>query len=211
VFGTRGAGKSWLVILLCRAIAEGRKCGPWTATKAWPVLYIDGEMFYEDDKERLLGLHSDANLFDQTQKKVPDNLHMLNHEVLFHLEGLTINVGRLMDQELITKICLAKGIKVLVLDNLSCLASGIKENDTDDWEKIQPWLLDLRRRGVTVVIVHHAGLDASRMRGVTKREDSAAWILRLDDRKEDYSEAGAHFVSCAHQWWADGRRSFGWF
>jgi hypothetical protein len=33
------------------------------------------------------------------------------------------------------------------------------------------------------------------MRGTVKREDSAAWVLRLDDKKEDYSEAGARFVS----------------
>jgi hypothetical protein len=33
------------------------------------------------------------------------------------------------------------------------------------------------------------------MRGTVKREDSAAWVLRLDDQRGDYTEAGARFIS----------------
>jgi len=33
------------------------------------------------------------------------------------------------------------------------------------------------------------------MRGTTKREDPVDWILRLDNCKEDYGEAGTHFIS----------------
>jgi hypothetical protein len=193
LFATRGAGKSWLVIELCRAIALGAKCGPWAAPKARTVLYIDGEMFYEDDKERLLGLWASAGLAQQHQ--IPANLHILNHEVLFHFGGAALNLGRVADQGFIDRLCGDRSIKVLVLDNLSCLVSGLKENATEDWEMIQPWLLDLRRRGITIIIVHHAGKDPSRMRGGTKREDNAGWIMRLDDRKEDYSQPGAHFIS----------------
>jgi len=43
-------------------------------------------------------------------------------------------------------LCVEKAIKVLIIDNLSCLVSGVKENDADAWEILLAWLLDLRRR-----------------------------------------------------------------
>lgn len=185
IFAYRGAGKTWLTLSLCVALAGGGNCGPWKVLDKWRVLYIDGEMSHDDDKGRLTGL----------QSLIPDDLYVLNHEVLFHRHELVINLGRVTDQEIVTKICLEKLIKVLVLDNLGCLFSGVGENEADEWEKILPWLLELRRHGISVIIVHHSGHDSTRMRGTVKREDSAAWVLRLDDQRQDYSEAGARFIS----------------
>lgn len=83
--------------------------------------------------------------------------------------------------------------KVLILDNLSSLASGVDENKGMDYEPIAHWLLDLRRRQITVIVVHHAGRNGA-MRGHSKREDACAWIIELREaRAED--EPGAKFVS----------------
>jgi hypothetical protein len=49
----------------------------------------------------------------------------------------------------------------------------VKENDADAWEILQPWLLDLRRRKIAVLVVHHAGRSAQ-MRGTSRREDSVS-------------------------------------
>jgi len=49
------------------------------------------------------------------------------------------------------------GVELLILDNLSSLTVGLRENDSDGWSPIQEWLLRLRRRGISVLIVHHAG------------------------------------------------------
>jgi hypothetical protein len=185
IFAYRGAGKTWLTLDLCIALAAGEVCGPWQVNGDWPTLYIDGEMSHDDDKSRILGLHG----------SVPENLHVLNHEVLFHYHKVVMNFGNFGDQAIITQICLDKGIKVLVLDNLGCLVSGVEENKADEWEKMLPWLLELRRLGISVIIIHHSGHDSTRMRGTVKREDSASWVLRLDDQRQDYSEAGAHFIT----------------
>ena len=48
--------------------------------------------------------------------------------------------------------------------------SFLKENDADAWELLLNWLLELRRRRIAVIIVHHAGAAGQRMRGTTKRE-----------------------------------------
>jgi putative DNA primase/helicase len=86
-------------------------------------------------------------------------------------------------------------VKVLFLDNLSTLATGIRENEADSWELVNPWLLDLRRRKIAVVIIHHAGRSGE-MRGTTKREDNVFWIIALDDMKNDADDKrGARFIS----------------
>ena len=59
---------------------------------------------------------------------------------------------------------------------------------------IEGWLLDLRRRGIAVVLVQHAGRNGE-MRGTSKREDAAFWILRLDDAGEPDGGHGARFIT----------------
>ena len=59
---------------------------------------------------------------------------------------------------------LLEGVELLVLDNLSSLTSVIRDNDAESWNPLQEWLLRLRRRGVSVLIVHHAGKGGERGR-----------------------------------------------
>jgi len=46
----------------------------------------------------------------------------------------------------------------------------MRENDSDAWGEIQDRLLRLRRRGISVLIVHHAGKRGGQ-RGTSRRED----------------------------------------
>ena len=84
----------------------------------------------------------------------------------------------------------------MILDNVACLFRGIEENSADDWrDQIENWLLDLRRRGIAVVIVAHAGRNTATMRGTSKREDAAFWIIRLDEVSGWDGQHGAKFVT----------------
>jgi hypothetical protein len=57
---------------------------------------------------------------------------------------------------------------------------------------MQNWLLRLRRKGVAVLIVHHAGVNG-RQRGTSRREDALDTVLALR-RPADYSPGqGARF------------------
>jgi putative DNA primase/helicase len=83
------------------------------------------------------------------------------------------------------------GIDLLVIDNLSTLTSG-SEGASDAWLPMQNWLLRLRRRGVAVLLVHHAGVNG-RQRGTSRREDALDTVIALR-RPTDYSvEQGARF------------------
>lgn len=60
------------------------------------------------------------------------------------------------------------------------------------WLPMQNWLLRLRRKGVAVLLVHHAGVNG-RQRGTSRREDALDTVIALR-RPGDYSpEQGARF------------------
>ena len=124
-----------------------------------------------------------------------NNLRLLNHDILFERTGKVLNIANPEIQNAITRRCVETGVKVLFIDNLSTAAFGMKENEADSWEKMLPWLLDLRRRKIAVVIIHHAGRSGE-MRGTSKREDSVFWIIALDDAKKHTDDKrGARFIS----------------
>jgi hypothetical protein len=183
IFAPRGVGKTWLALAMATAIARGGKCGRWQALSGNRVLYIDGEMPCEELVSRIEGMSGD------------ENLTILNHEALFHLKSKALNLADPVTQEVLTKILLETGVKVLFLDNLSCLFSGVKENDADDWEIVLRWFLTLRRHRIAVVLVHHSGRNRETMRGTSRREDAAFWVLRLDEIEDGERSEGARFIS----------------
>lgn len=183
VFGERGSGKTWLVDALAAHLSTGKDLDSWTVPEACNVLLVDGEMPADAARDRLSGM---------TKKNCL--LHLLHHELLFDKFGLTMNMADARTQRVITEICVRKNVKVLILDNLSCLFAGVKENEADEWEKVLGWLLDLRRRKIAVLIVHHAGAEGKRMRGTTKREDAAFWIIKVEEIKDgEENKDGARF------------------
>src|SRR5262249_21156746 len=85
------------------------------------------------------------------------------------------------------------GVALLILDNLSSLIRGGKENDADSWGIIQEWVLSLRARHISVLMNHHAGRNGL-ARGTSGRLDVLDVTILLD-RPEDYRpEEGARFV-----------------
>jgi AAA domain len=205
IFAPRGAGKTWMAMALPIAISRGQPLGHWAAgADAFrmcasapaddpaadpeaplpyiPVLYVDGEMAQEKIQERSDGLELELSGVD-----------ILHHETVFNHHGDSLNIGDPGDRECLTNLLLEFGYKILILDNLSSLASGIDENKGMDYEPIANWLLDLRRRQITVIIVHHAGRNGC-MRGHSKREDACAWIMELRDVRQE-GDPGAKFVS----------------
>jgi putative DNA primase/helicase len=84
------------------------------------------------------------------------------------------------------------GVELLILDNLSTLTTIIRDNDADSWNPIQEWLLRLRRGGISVLIIHHAGKDGAQ-RGTSRREDILDTSISLR-RPADYAGVeGARF------------------
>ena len=185
IYAPRGLGKTWYALHLGRKIAEGGSVGPWVVHNPFRVLYVDGEMAFDEIRKRDGALAAAET----------DGLLYLQHEVLFQRTERVLNLANPMVQDAILEMCKKDGIKVLILDNLSCLFKGVNENDADAWEKVLPWLLALRRARITVIIVAHAGRNGL-MRGTSRREDAADWIVSLEEAKDiTETEQGARFIA----------------
>lgn len=185
IFGERGLGKTWLGFDMAECLSEGRSCGPWPITTSRRVLYVDGEMPLDGIRDR-----------HQALRRADTALTVLHHERLFHETGAVLNLTSREAQNAVIELCEQKQIEVIILDNLSCLFSGMKENEADHWEMVLPWLLNLRRRKIAVVIIAHSGRSGQTMRGTSRREDAAFWVIRLDAVPEhERNGDGARFIS----------------
>jgi len=184
VYGPRGLGKTWFSLGLSRAIAEGSAFGPWRAMHPRRVLYVDGEMPLDTMQER-----------DNALRTSTAPIHFLNHERYFEKTGKAFNLTQPDTQRSLSKLLIETKTQVVVLDNLSCLFSGVAENDADAWEKVLPWLLSLRRHRIAVIIVHHSGRAGTHMRGTSRREDAATWVVRLTEPSTGNDIDGARFLA----------------
>jgi putative DNA primase/helicase len=182
LYGTRGTGKTMVALGLAYALATGTGFLKWQADKPRKVLLVDGEMPAAALQERLswyaVGTNADPG----------DNLKILCGD-LIELGG----VGNVGDPKVQAELepHLA-GIDVLILDNLSTLTAVIRDNDAESWGPIQDYLLRLRRRNISVVIVHHANKSGDQ-RGTSRREDVLDTVICLR-RPSDYEPVeGARF------------------
>ncbi len=83
-------------------------------------------------------------------------------------------------------------VKVVILDNISCLFSRIDEDKKREWEPINAWLIRLRHRGVTTILMHHAG-KGGQQRGTSGREDALDVTIQLDRPANYDSRQGCRF------------------
>ena len=189
IYGPRGLGKTWLGMFLARRCAEGPgsmgTLAEWNVPAARRVLYIDGEMSMDEirDRDHALTIGPAPGIF------------YLQHEALFHVTGEVLNLADPTTQSAVLDKCKRDRIDILILDNQSCLFPGLSENAADAWDHVLPWLLQLRRNRIAVIIIAHAGRNGL-MRGTSRREDAAFWMINLSEAKEPMeNQTGASFVA----------------
>lgn len=85
-----------------------------------------------------------------------------------------------------------KAADLVILDNLSTLVRSGNENEADSWVQIQEWMLQLRKLGKAVLLIHHAGKNGAQ-RGTSKREDILDTVLALKKPKNYSPNYGARF------------------
>ncbi len=69
-------------------------------------------------------------------------------------------------------------IKLVIVDNLSSLVRSGKENEAESWIPIQEWALSLKRKGVSVLFIHHSSRSGTQ-RGTSRREDLLDTLISL--------------------------------
>ena len=183
VYAFRGVGKTMVAMGMAFAVSTGTSFLRWEAVLPRKVLYVDGEMPQEALQERVLMMTDAADI--QPEDGYFRFLAMDRQEL-----DMSLNLANPTHQALIE--AQLGDTEFLVIDNLSTLVDAGPENDAESWVAMQKWILRLRRRGVSVLIVHHAG-RAGNSRGTSKREDVLNTVMLLK-HPEDYSpEDGARF------------------
>jgi putative DNA primase/helicase len=179
LYAPRGIGKSWLGLSIGLAVATGSSLLRWSAPEPRRVLYVDGEMPLVSLQERIRAIANGMNA--QIANK---------HFMVLAADNCEngIDIGTSEGQKLLDPVL--SNVDLLVLDNLSTLCSR-SETASDAWTSIQGWLLSLRRRGVAVLMIHHAGVNG-RQRGTSRREDALDTVIGLR-RPDELAQHGARF------------------
>jgi len=181
VHAYRGTGKTHVALGIAVAVASGGKFLRWNASEPKGVLLLDGEMPAIALQERL------ADIISNSEKEPTAPLRIITPDLQ------EIGMPNLVDLEGQHEIDLhLDDISLVIVDNISTLCRGGRENEGDSWLPVQEWALRLRARGISVLFIHHSGKNGGQ-RGTSRREDVLDTVIGLR-RPSDYSpDAGASF------------------
>jgi hypothetical protein len=160
----RGVGKTNFGIGLFDALATGGEFLCYKATRAFKVVYFDGEMDASDLQDSLTLLAEENDNFMLVARcEQPDNF----------MPSIATAEGLLWCEEVISRT----GAEVAIFDNWSTLAN-IGTNEEEAFFEFSAWCRKMRLRGVTVIYDHHDGKSGTQ-RGHTKPEDCLNWVIGL--------------------------------
>ncbi len=168
-FAARGVGKTHVSLGVGYAVATGGRFLQWDAPEPARVLLVDGEMAADDLQGRLRSIQAASE-----KRPEPGYFRLISYDLQGEggLPSLATPEGQAAVGEHLD------GVQLVILDNLSCLFS-LPENDADEWKlKAQPWLMGLRRQGISALFMHHAN-KSGEQRGTGAREDVLDYVIQL--------------------------------
>jgi len=179
LYGYRGDGKTFLGLGIAAAVGSGGRFLRWNAPRSRRVVFVDGELPAKTLQERtamiLAGMQTQPESValrfitpDFQSRPMPD---------LATAEGQALLEPHLAECDL------------LILDNLSALCREGVENEGESWLPVQDWALRLRRGGISVLFIHHAGKNRTQ-RGTSRREDLLDFVLALRHPAEYHPSEG---------------------
>ncbi|OLN29860.1 DNA primase [Desulfovibrio sp. DV] len=182
LYAMRGIGKTHFALHLSYAVATGQMVFRWQAVTPRRVLYLDGEMPANAMQERLAGI-----VASYAKEPLPGFMQIITPDT----QPLAMPNLATPEGQAALAPCL-EGVELLVVDNLATLCRAGRENEAEGWLPVQEWILALRRRGISVLLVHHANKSGGQ-RGTSSREDVLDTVISLR-RPQDYRpEEGARF------------------
>lgn len=183
IHAERGIGKTHVALGVAYAVANGGEFLGWKAGTPCGVLLIDGEMPSVALQERL------SAIIAANEKEPVAPFKIITPDLQSRDKG-ALNLADPEDQESLEP--LLEGIGLIVVDNISTLCRGGKENDAESWLPIQGWALRQRAAGRSVLFIHHSG-KGGEQRGTSRREDVLDTVIDLRRPKDYEPNQGARF------------------
>jgi hypothetical protein len=182
IYAYRGVGKTFVALEITMAVAYGDKFLNFEVPIPRRVLYIDGEMPASTIQDRLAVI----------EKRKQPNPAMIEPLIITpDLQNeIMPNLSDIEGQEQVEPY--VEQADLIVVDNISTLCGSGKENDAESWIPIQQWALSLRKRGKSILFIHHAGKSGAQ-RGTSKREDILDTVIKLRHPADYEPDMGACF------------------
>lgn len=182
VWAAPGVGKTMLTLSLGLTIAGGGQLLEWTADAPRRVLIIDGEMPLDDLKARLAVLSGAIKNIDLAAAR--ENLTILarHHQ---HPDARFPDFGAAEEQDAILDLIRSYHPDLVILDNLSTLATLDDENGAAETQRIVKLLARLKQARIAVIVVHHSGKSGQAFRGSSMLATTFEVIIGLTREKAD--------------------------
>jgi DnaB helicase-like protein/AAA domain-containing protein len=180
IWAWRGTGKSFLTTEIATQMAIGCPTlfgnvggagGNWPISRAYPVLYVYGEMHGSEIQKRAQQIARGHG----TDLPGPKSFGVMCKDFQKRWRP-KINSPR--DRKIIEERLFGGGYEVLILDNLSTLWPTSQEGEGERTATLTEWFLDLNQRHISVIYLHHAGKGGDQ-RGGSEKEDMLDFVLKL--------------------------------
>lgn len=191
LYAWRGTGKSWFATSLALAAASGEDFCVWKVPRPVRTLYVQAEMPMRQDQDRLNLLQDGA--------AIPDNFVYLSHQHMLREGGFsTLKIDSPGPQSIIRAALEAEEKKgdpfeLIILDAYSALiTSDLDQQGASDVSAVTQFLIELRLRGPTILLLQHTGKDRKSQRGSSALEDQMDTSILLE-RPDTYKGQQAEF------------------
>lgn len=172
LYASAGVGKSLLAASIALTVAGGGTLAGWHAPRARRVYLIDGEVRTAQLRKRLQDLIPAIPGIDPDIAL--DNLRIFSSmdqplDAIF--PDLAEAVSPIEDvpsgQDIYLDRILKSGAELVIFDGLTTLSKLSDENAADSFQPVQSFFMKLRRAGIAVILVHHAGKHGDTPRGTS--------------------------------------------
>jgi len=206
IVGASGVGKTMFGLAIAGAIATANGLLDMPSVgKPRPVVYIEGELPAADVQSRINGMIDQikrqcnpdmfwvATLQQQLKKYDGGYIPINTEQGLINIENTILAIKRRTGQ-----------MPVVFLDNISCLASGMKENEADEWSPIINKFVKWKNLGSTVFYFHHLNKGGGSS-GSTMQDRTIDMVIRMakPDHKQKiktFDEQGVQAIVDFPKW-----------
>lgn len=190
IWADSGLGKSTFCYAMAMHAAAGKPFLMKKISGRLKTLYIDGEMSKIEIKQKALMIHKAMQLDDEEQP-ADDSLHTINFEMWEDTYSDIIDLYSPTTRARLDRHFEEIKPELIFLDNFSSLTGLGNEdgysNKEEAWKQIHHWVKSITRKGMSVVVIHHANGRGS-LYGTTaiRRSVSTEIELRESESNKEY-------------------------
>lgn len=194
IHARRGIGKTWFAMALAYAIAFLKSFLSWSIPNNARVLYLDFEMGWRhlSGRNKKIDFSENASIdYSGYYRNSEHNLSFISDNGMIE-GGKKWNIANPKDQQ--TIMVNTSHFDVLVIDNLasSMRPETSRDGEIELWNRVQPWLINLRTMGKAVILIHHSGKNLTQ-RGFSNKEDILDTVINLAPTSDVNPKSGASF------------------